>query len=49
MLDQTIERFNEAAKDLQSTEFRLARTPAERQRENSPKREYSKLLNAVIR
>ena len=48
MLDQTIERFNQAAKDLQSTEFRLARTPAERQRENSPKREYSKLLNAVI-
>ncbi len=50
MLDQTIERFNQAARDLQTTEFRLARTPNERQRlqENHPKPDYSKLLNAVV-
>lgn len=44
-----VERFNEAARGLQSTEFRRARTPNEwqRMRQNPPKRDYAKLFSAV--
>lgn len=49
-MDKAIERFNAAATELQSTEFRLPRTPGEWQRmhQNPPKRDYHKLLNAVV-
>lgn len=50
LVDKAIERFNVAATELQNTEFRLPRTPAEWQRmhQNPPKRDYRKLLNAVV-
>jgi hypothetical protein len=44
-----IQKFNEAANELQQTEFRNPRTPGEwqRMRTDPPKREYAKLLGAV--
>ena len=50
LMTKAIERFNEVATELQSTEFRIPRTPSEWQRihENPPKRDYDKLLNAVV-
>jgi hypothetical protein len=49
-MDKAIERFNVAATELQSTAFRLPRTPAEwrRMHQNPPKRDYHKLLNAAV-
>ena len=49
-MDKAIDRFNAAATELQRTEFRRSRTPGEWQRmhRNPPKRDYHKLLNAVV-
>src|SRR5258708_336630 len=49
MIDEAIDRFNEAATELQKTEFRRPRTPDEWQRmhKNPPPRDYEKLFNAV--
>ena len=49
-MTSAIGRFNQAATELQNTEFRTPRTPNEWQRvcRNPPKRDYGKLLNAVI-
>jgi len=50
MLKEIVERFNEAATELQATEFRRPRTPGEWQRMNTdpPKRDYAKLFSAVV-
>lgn len=50
MMNETIDRFNQAASELQTTEFRRPRTPGEWQRmnENPPKRDYAKLFAAVV-
>lgn len=49
MIDEEIDRFNEAATELQKTEFRRPRTPDgwQRMRRNPPSRDYEKLLNAA--
>lgn len=48
-MEKEIQDFNEAATELQQTEFRHPRTPGEWQRMhmNPPKREYAKLFGAV--
>ena len=48
-MDKAVERFNEAATELQNTEFRLPKTPGEwqRMRQNPPKRDYAKLFTPV--
>jgi hypothetical protein len=50
MIDEAVDRFNNAAIELQTTEFRRARTPDERQRmaKNPPARDYTKLFHAVV-
>ncbi len=50
MINEAVDRFNKAATELQTTEFRLPRTPDEWQRmhENPPARDYAKLFSAVV-
>lgn len=47
---QAIERFNEAATELQKGEFRRARSPAERERlaRNGAPRDYARVFDAVV-
>ena len=49
MLEDVINRFNQAATDLQSTEFRRPRTPDEWQRmaKDPAARDYAKLIDAI--
>lgn len=49
MLEDVINRFNQTATDLQTTEFRRPRTPDEWQRmaKNPAARDYAKLFDAV--
>jgi hypothetical protein len=49
VLDEAITKFNARAEALQTTEFRVPRTPGEWQRiyKSDSKKDYSKLLNAV--
>jgi hypothetical protein len=50
MINEAVDRFNKAATELQTTEFRRARTPDEWQRmhKNPPPKDYAKLFSAVI-
>src|SRR5262249_10795269 len=50
MINEAIDRFNKVATELQTTEFRRARSPAEWQlmQKNPPHRGYGKLFNAVV-
>jgi hypothetical protein len=50
MINEAVDRFNKAATELQTTEFRRARTPDEWQRmhKNPPTRDYAKLFSAVV-
>ena len=50
MLNEVVDRFNAAAKELQATEFRHPRSPDEWQRmaQRPRQRDYTKLFNAVV-
>lgn len=50
MLEDVINRFNQAATDLQTTEFRRPRSPDEWQRmaKDPAARDYAKLIDAVV-
>jgi hypothetical protein len=50
LMNDAVDQFNEAASELQKSEFRLARTPDEWQRmaRNPLKKDYAKLFDAVV-
>jgi hypothetical protein len=50
LMNDAVVQFNEAASELQKSEFRLARTPDEWQRmaKNPLKKDYAKLFDAVV-
>src|SRR6266404_8725832 len=50
MISEAVDRFNKAATELQTTEFRRAKTPDEWQRmhKNPPTRDYAKLFSVVV-